>query len=84
MLSAMPSRRQSSAIECSPRSPDFTSRIFSSDEYCLRVLRRILRTYCSAMPFGGVCFIGLIFVPFAVTMSQKTLARKLLKLSYGR
>ncbi|MFN8700627.1 MAG: hypothetical protein ACK5X0_00750, partial [Rhodospirillales bacterium] len=25
----------------------------------------------SAVPFGGVCFIGFILVPFTVTMSRK-------------
>ncbi|MFN8702525.1 MAG: hypothetical protein ACK5X0_10410, partial [Rhodospirillales bacterium] len=29
------------------------------------------RTCCSAVPFGGVCFIGFILVPFTVTMSRK-------------
>jgi DNA-binding GntR family transcriptional regulator len=60
-----------STIECSPRSPKITIRIFPYEEYYLRVLRRISRTRCSAPSFGGVCFIGLILVPFAVTMSRK-------------
>ena len=34
MLSAMPSRRQSSAIEVSPRRPSTTMRIFSSSAWC--------------------------------------------------
>jgi hypothetical protein len=34
MLSAMPSRRQSSAIEVSPRRPSSTMRIFSSAAWC--------------------------------------------------
>jgi len=38
------SRRQSSAIECSPRSPSSTTRIFSSADYCLRVARRMFFT----------------------------------------
>jgi len=46
------------------------ARFFSSDEYFLRVWRRISRTGCSAVPFGGVCFIGLIPVPSTVTMSR--------------
>jgi hypothetical protein len=40
-LSAMPSRRQSSAMLCSTRKPSSTMRIFSSAEYCLRVARRM-------------------------------------------
>jgi len=63
-LSAIPSRRHSSAIECSLRRPAITIRIFSQADYFLRVRRRISRTCCSAVPFGGVCFIGLILVPF--------------------
>ena len=47
----------------SPRRPDTTIRIFSSAEYCLRVLRRISRTALSAGSFllMDCC---LIFVPF--------------------
>jgi len=46
----------------SPRRPDTTIRIFSSAEYCLRVLRRISRTALSA---GSLLLIDfcLIFVP---------------------
>ena len=44
MLSAMPSRRHSSAIELSPRRPLSTMRIFSSAAWCFRVARRMLRT----------------------------------------
>jgi hypothetical protein len=64
-------RRLEAAIKCSPRSPEITIRIFSSEEYCLRALRRISLTCCSAPQFGGVCFAGLILVSFAVTMSRK-------------
>ena len=48
----------------SPRRPDTTIRIFSSAEYCLRVLRRISRTDLSA---GSLLLIDFcpIFVPFA-------------------
>ena len=47
----------------SPRRPDTTIRIFSSAEYCLRVLRRISRTALSAgsLLLNDFC---LIFVPF--------------------
>jgi hypothetical protein len=47
----------------SPRRPDTTIRIFSSAEYCLRVLRRISQTALSA---GSLLLIDfcLIFVPF--------------------
>ena len=38
-------------------------RIFSSAEYCLRVLRRISRTVCSALALELIDF-WLIFVPF--------------------
>ena len=44
MLSAMPSRRQSSAIEVSARRLSSTIRIFSSAASCFRVARRMLRT----------------------------------------
>jgi hypothetical protein len=54
-------RRLEAAIECSLQSREITIRIFSSEEYCLRALRRISRTCCSALQFGGVCFIGLNF-----------------------
>ena len=47
----------------SPRSPDTTIRIFSSAEYCLRVLRRISRTALSTGSFLLIDFC-LIFVPF--------------------
>ncbi len=47
MLSAMPSRRQSSAIDVSPRRPSSTMRIFSSAAWCFRVARRMLRTSVS-------------------------------------
>ena len=43
--------RQSSATELSPLKPSKTMRIFSSDEYCLRVFLRILRTVCSTLSF---------------------------------
>ena len=43
----MPSRRQSSAIEVSPRRPSSTMRIFSSAAWCFRVARRMLRTSVS-------------------------------------
>jgi hypothetical protein len=47
----------------SPRRPDTTIRIFSSAEYCLRVLRRISRTVLSAGSFRLIDFC-LIFAPF--------------------
>ena len=47
----------------SPRRPDTTIRIFSSAEYCLRVLRRISRTARSAGSFVLTDFC-LIFVTF--------------------
>lgn len=39
--------RHNSETLSSPRSPSSTIRIFSSPEYCLRLLRRICRTFCS-------------------------------------
>ena len=57
MLSAMPSRRQSSAIEVSPRRPSSTTRIFSSAAWCFRVARRMLRTSVSD-DRGGVGFLS--------------------------
>src|SRR3974390_2426611 len=75
MLSTIPSRRHSSAIADSPRSPDNTIRIFSSAEYRLRVARRISRTCCSAVSDGtDFC---LIFAPSRATMSQKSSLRKI-------
>src|SRR3546814_9678938 len=47
----------------SPRRPDSTIRIFSSAEYCLRVLRRMSRIAVSAPSFKLMDF-SLIFVPF--------------------
>src|ERR1700733_5124803 len=44
---AQVSRRQSSAIEVSPRRPSSTMRIFSSAAWCFRVARRMLRTSVS-------------------------------------
>src|SRR6202158_6247678 len=58
----MPSRRQSSAMLSSPRSPSSTTRIFSSAEKCRRVARRIFFTTCSAGSFAGTDFC-LIFAP---------------------
>ena len=44
-----------------------------------------IRALGAITPLGGVCFIGLILVPFTVTMSQKsTSLRTLIKMSYGR
>ena len=62
-VAAIPSRRHSSAMLSSPPRPDSTIRIFSSAEYCLRVLRRISRTVRSAVSLELIdaC---LIFVPF--------------------
>ena len=59
----MPSRRHKAAMLSSPRSPNTTIRIFSSADYCLRVLRRISRTALSAGSFLVIDFC-LIFVPF--------------------
>ena len=44
MLSAMPSRWQSLAIEVSPRRPSSTMRICFSAAWCFRVARRMSRT----------------------------------------
>src|ERR1700722_19860682 len=58
----MPSRRHSSAMLSSPRSPSSTTRIFSSAEKCRRVARRM-----SLIASSGGCFSGpdfcLIFAP---------------------
>src|SRR5580692_13018122 len=55
----MPSRRQSSEMFSSPRSPSSTMRIFSSAEYCRRVRRRMSFSTCSAgaLPGPDFCFI---------------------------
>src|SRR3954470_8931222 len=55
----MPSRRQSSEMFSSPRSPSSTMRIFSSAEYCRRVWRRMFFSTCSAGGLSGpdFCFI---------------------------
>jgi hypothetical protein len=58
----MPSRRQSSAMLSSPRSPSSTLRIFSSAEKCRRVARRMSLTASSAGCFSGPDFC-LIFAP---------------------
>src|SRR5919106_4623721 len=58
----MPSRRQSSAMLSSPRSPSSTMRILSAAEKCRRVARRISFTTCSAGPLAGADFC-LIFAP---------------------
>src|SRR6476469_2588088 len=58
----MPSRRQSSAILSSPRSPSRTMRIFSSAEKCRRVARRMSLIASSAGCFSGPNFC-LIFAP---------------------
>jgi hypothetical protein len=50
--------------------------LFSSDEYCLRGLRRISRKCCSAVPVGEVCFIGLILVLITVPESRKLFGRQ--------
>jgi hypothetical protein len=41
--------------------------------YCQRSLPgpKISRTCYSAVQYGGVCFLGLILVPFTMTMSRK-------------
>src|ERR671911_1850854 len=59
---AMPSRRHSSAMLSSPRSPSSTMRILSSAEKCRRVARRMSRTSCSAGAFTGPDF-SLILAP---------------------
>jgi hypothetical protein len=66
-------RRLEAAIERSPRNPEITIRIFSSEEYRLRALRRISRTCCSELQFGGVCFIGLNSRLFRGNDEPKTL-----------
>src|ERR1700691_5528181 len=55
----MPSRRHSSEMFSSPRSPSSTMRIFSSAEYCRRVWRRMSFSTCSAgaLPGPDFCFI---------------------------
>src|ERR1700693_3428775 len=55
----MPSRRHSSEMFSSPRSPSSTMRIFSSAEYCRRVRRRMSFSTCSAgaLPGPDFCFI---------------------------
>src|SRR6202044_896712 len=58
----MPSRRQSSAMLSSPRSPSRTMRIFSSAEKCRRVARRMSLIASSAGCFSGPDFC-LIFAP---------------------
>jgi hypothetical protein len=55
--SAIPSRRQSSVIECSPRSPEITIQTISSEEYFLRVWRLISQICCSAVPFAVSAFL---------------------------
>src|ERR1700684_392531 len=59
----MPSRRHSSEMFSSPRSPSSTMRIFSSAEYCRRVWRRMSFSTCSAgaLPSPDFCF---IFAPY--------------------
>src|SRR5471030_3269321 len=58
----MPSRRHSSAMLSSPRSPSRTMRIFSSAEKCRRVARRMSLIASSAGCFSGPDFC-LIFAP---------------------
>ncbi len=48
-LQLIPSRWHSSATDISTRNPSRILRIFSSPEYFLRVLRRMLRTVSSAV-----------------------------------
>jgi hypothetical protein len=74
MIAAIPSRRQSSEIELSPRRPSKTIRIFSSAENCRRVLRLISLTCLSADPFGPV-FV-LISYPFKDYDEPKTLVKQ--------
>jgi hypothetical protein len=71
LLSAIPSRRQSSAIVTSPRKPSRTMRIFSSAECCLRVARRISLTRRSDGVSGVVDFC-LMPTPQGVTMSPNS------------
>jgi len=71
----MPSRRQSSAILSSPRRPSKTIRIFSYEEYCLRVARFMSLTIFSP----GLLVVFLIVHSSVVTMSQK---HSLIKLPY--
>src|SRR5277367_6616733 len=58
----MPSRRHSSAMLSSPRSPSSTTRIFSSAEKCRRVAHRMSLIASSAGCFSGPDFC-LIFAP---------------------
>jgi hypothetical protein len=59
----MPSQRHNAAMLSSPRRPDNTTRIFSSEDQCRRVLRRMSRTVFSAESLLLIDFF-LIFVPF--------------------
>ena len=57
-LSAMPSRRHSSAMLYSPRSPSRTTRIFASAEWCFRVARRMFfTTYSGVTRVSDFCVI---------------------------
>jgi hypothetical protein len=67
MLSATPSRRQSSAIGVSPRRPSSTMRIFASAEYCFHVARRMSR----GRTIGGIGFLSHLR-SLGATMSQKS------------
>ena len=70
MLSAMPSRRQSSAIEVSPRRPSSTMRICFSAAWCFRVARRMSRTTPSDDTGVDLDFVS--SRSLAATMSQKS------------
>src|SRR5271156_2611186 len=72
----MPSRRHSSAIDCSPRRPSSTTRIFSSAEYCLRVARRMSFTTRSEDNFSVSDFWSHLH-SLMVTMSQKSFVPQL-------
>ena len=66
----MLSLRQGSAMLSSPRRPDNTIRIFSSEECNLRVARRISLTTCSAGAFVVMGFAGAVLGFFIIFNSN--------------
>jgi hypothetical protein len=76
----MPSRRHNATMLSSPRSPDNTTRIFPSEDRCLRVLRRMSRTVFSALPNPCCSLISSSSSFLSVTtMSQKSSVIKTLQ-----
>jgi hypothetical protein len=78
----MPSRRHSSEMFSSPRSPYTTIRISSSAEQCRRVWRRMSFKTCSAgaLPGADFCF---IFAPYGCDEPEILRSEKSLNLSQG-